>query len=69
MTTQDTGKLSVDDLVYHGLDLCDACGGPLPVEDRLAGICAPCLARFPAPLEADLRPRSRLPQESSSRTT
>ncbi len=49
MTTQDAGKPSVDTLVFRGLDLCDLCGGPLPVEDRLAGICAPCLARLPEP--------------------
>ena len=31
-------------LVYHGFSLCDQCAGPLAQSERLAGICARCLA-------------------------
>ncbi len=41
------------DLAFYGLDRCDLCGGHLPVEDRLAGLCVTCMANMPEPLGGD----------------
>ena len=32
----------IDELVYRGLDRCDACGGTLAPSERLAGLCPAC---------------------------
>jgi len=34
----------VPELIYRGLDRCDACGAPLPPSDQLAGFCEACQA-------------------------
>ena len=42
-------RIMAPELIYRGMDRCDACGAQLPPSDQLAGFCEAC--------QATLRPR------------